>query len=220
MPTWAKVADPFELIVSAAIRVCAHPAGHLNLPFGQALTTTRKEDRHGMGRAHHLCPELKEVLDQLHRLDIGHRPKDGASEALARRAWFSAPRKRLEGLGDPRLEHSRRALQRELEPRLPLSRPLDGARNDGGLSEPDLGDRGAEDEALGFFETQKHSSDGETLIRGAPRGEPKHLPKIGLLAVVGRAVGSTDLTPVPLAVNLPGQLMRIPVIVITQIAPS
>ena len=153
-------------------------------------------------------------------LRTGSLRENVASEALAWRARLPAPRERFKGLGDPSLQHSHRALQRQLEPCLPLPKPLNGGRNDGGLGEPDLGDRGAEDEALGFFETQKHSSDGETLIRGAPRGEPKHLPKIGLLAVVGRAVGSTDLTPVPLAVNLPGQLMRIPVIVITQIAPS
>src|SRR5947209_4962833 len=129
-----------------------------------------------------------------------------ASEALARRARFPATRKRLKRFGDPSLQHNHRALQRELEPRLPLPKPLNGGRRDSGLSKPDFGDCSAEDGALGFFKAQEHSSDGEPLVGGAPRREPEDVAKIGLFTVVGRAVGSTDLTPVPVAVNLPGQL--------------
>ena len=61
----------------------------------------------------------------------------------------------------------------------PLIKPLDSGRDDSALGEPDLGNAGAEDETLAFLEAQEHASDGEPLIRGAPRREPQDFPKIG-----------------------------------------
>jgi len=84
-----------------------YPANGLDFPLRQALPTSRQEDRNRVRRAHDLGADLKEAFDEFHRLDIGHRAKDGASEALARRAWFSAPRKCVESLGDPSLEEGR-----------------------------------------------------------------------------------------------------------------
>jgi hypothetical protein len=145
--TWANVGDLVEGIVFVALTEGAYSASCLNFPFRRALATPREEDRHRMGRSHNLRADLEEPLHKLHRLDVGHRTEDGAAEAVARRTRLPAPREGLKGLGDPSLEHSCRALQRELEPRLPLPKPLDGGRDDSALGEPDLGDGGAEDES-------------------------------------------------------------------------
>jgi hypothetical protein len=157
-----------------------------------------------MGRSHYPCAYREETLYQFHGLDVRHRRENVASEALPWLALLPTPWERFKRLGDTSLEHSRRALQCQLEPGLRLSKTLYGGRHDGGLGEPDFGDRSAEDRALEFSKAQEHPSDGESLVGGAPGCEPEDFAKIGLLAIVGGAIGPADLSPVPVAMNLPG----------------
>jgi len=49
LPTWAKVGDRLDGIIVAALMERAYSASYLDLPFRQALATTRKEDRHCIG---------------------------------------------------------------------------------------------------------------------------------------------------------------------------
>jgi hypothetical protein len=98
LPTRAKLSGFTNKIILSVITMTPHPADRLEFPLRQALPTPGKEDRDRMRGLHNRGADLKETLDEFHGLDIGHRPKDGASETLTGRTWFSAPRQGVEGL--------------------------------------------------------------------------------------------------------------------------
>ena len=96
LPTWAKDGLGIQT-VSVLCRTFSVRPARLEFPFRQALATTSKKDRDGISRAYNLRAHSEELLDELHRFDVGHGAQHGAPKALARGARLSASRQVIQG---------------------------------------------------------------------------------------------------------------------------